>query len=100
MTMTQEHARPMGLAKELARAIGWLAVSAGVSKLPGTASEPENNEDRPRREASVRPSKLVTAFASLVGLVLALVPRGPRPRVQQLEQVPQERITSPTLEIT
>jgi hypothetical protein len=76
---TRERARPHGLVTDMARAIGWLALGKGVAKLPvGKTNEGEatgGTGEWTEAPAPMRPSKLVIAFASIAGVVLALFPR-------------------------
>ena len=67
---TEGHVRSRGLATDLTRAVGWLAIGKVVEKMPRS---PERVVMPVHR--SPRASKLFTAFAAIVGVVLAMFPR-------------------------
>lgn len=68
---TEGHVRSRGLATDLTRAIGWLAIGKVVGNIP---LSPERAVVMPVRR-SMRTSKLVTVLAAIVGVVRAMFPR-------------------------
>lgn len=81
---TEHHVRSRGLVTDLARAVGWIALGKGLSQLPRRGREHEHEHEHERKPPIMRGrgrrrrlalSKLEIVLASIVGVVLALLPR-------------------------